>query len=127
VDAAEKVGERDAQDARLEVPQRDVDGRDGHRTDPRPARVAQGIAHGRPRGLRREHVASAHDAGQRALDDRRDRRVAVGVADTGVSTRPRLHDDDRRCVPLQRAVGLRLGRRDRVGARLQPLDDHQAI
>src|SRR4051794_4940114 len=108
----EQVDERRPEAASLPVPERLVDGGDRGRRDPRPAGIAHGSVHREPRRAdvlvdeRRELLA----------DQVRARGLAVRVADPLVC----LDDDDRRRVPFRSAVRLRLVRRNRAGAHLEP-------
>src|SRR5215212_8440124 len=64
VKARERVGERDLQELRLQVPEGDVDRRDGHRADAGTAGVADRALHRRPRRGRAHGVFATHRLGE---------------------------------------------------------------
>jgi hypothetical protein len=68
VEAPEQVGERDLKQPRLQVPERCIHGRDGHRTDSRPPGVAEGVLHRGPGRLNAHRVLAIHGTCQLGLD-----------------------------------------------------------
>src|SRR5436305_15069893 len=113
---AEQVGERDPEPARLQVPERLVDGRDRTGGDSGPAGVAHGGVHREPRGA---HVL-LHAVGERRAHELGGRAVAVRVADARLAAVVGAHDDDRGRVPAERPIRRRRVGRDRRRVDLEP-------
>ena len=118
----EQGDEGDPEQARLEVPEGDVHGGHGRGDDAGPPQVADGVAHGRPRGRHRHGVAADHDGGQDVADEggRGGRRVRVAEALLAPGGGFRHHQDGRR--PLEGPVGLRGAGRDPKGRDVEPFD-----
>jgi hypothetical protein len=98
----EQVRGRQAEQPGLEIPQRDVNGGDGHRRDTWPADVAHGPRHGLGGARDVERAASQHRPGQHG----RGGPSRVGPADPLLARRPGGHQDHGRLVPAQSSVGL---------------------
>jgi hypothetical protein len=127
VEARQEAGERYAEEARLEVPQSDVDCGDGHRPYAGPPGVTDRDMHRRPGSRRREGIGPGGHFRQLRLDHRRDRDVAVGVPEAALAAALDLDHDAGRRVPHERAV--RLGgvlHRHVEGAHANALDGHPA-
>ncbi len=122
VEPRQDVGEREVEEARLQVPERDVDRRGGHRADAGPAGIAElCLDRGRDRG-RAHRVAAFDQPDQLRLDERGDGPVAVGVTEAALSSRVCGDDDRRRLVPGQGPVALRALHRDRERTDVGPVD-----
>ncbi len=123
VKSREGVGEAHVEQLGLQVPERDVDGRDRHRGDARVPELARLHLHLRPATLGHQSVGSLEDVAQLGLDHLGGGRVAVGVAEAGPPVGVNLCDDDARRAPFERSVGLDVGRGgDLVRAGLNGLD-----
>ena len=119
---AQQDDERHAEQARLQVPQGLIDRRRGAEADPRLSGVADLRGHAQPGGAHVHRVLALDHARELGRDHLGGGRVAVRVAEACLLTRVRLDDDDRRRVPLERPVRLRLVGRDRVCVDFEPLD-----
>ncbi len=122
VEAGQEVGERQLEQASLQVPERDVDCGDRHRADPRAARVAELVLHRRRGGGGPHRVGATDEVDQLGLDQRRDGSVAVGVAEPALVAGVGGDDDARRRLPGQRAVALGLGQRHLEDAHVGAVD-----
>ena len=90
--------------------------------DARPALVADGVHHRGPGRAGRHRITADDVIGEGVAHHGGGRRSGVGVAEPGDRARRGLGDHDRRRVPFQGAVRLRLRRGDRVGDRIDPID-----
>ena len=114
--------ERDAQQARLEVPQSGVDGGDGHRRDTRPALSADRSHHRRPDAGDVHRVAPDDHVFELVLDEGLTRRCSVRESQPARPAGLRLDDHHGDLVPGQRPVRLRLRKRDHVGGNSYTFD-----
>ena len=122
VSRSQHADERRVEQPRVQVPERHVDGRNGHRGDSGTAEIAKRVDHRRPRPRGRVRAHPAHHLRQLALDQASRREVRVGVPQPHRVAGARVHDDDRRGVPPKRAVALRLVCGDRVGLHFEAID-----
>jgi hypothetical protein len=113
--AAEQHGEREREQLRLEVPQRDVHRGDRGGGQALAAEVAHLAAERLPGALRIHGVAAAHRLGEHARDQRHDGGVGVGVAQPGAAAGLGLYHHQGGGGPGQRAVGFRPVGRNGVG------------
>src|SRR5205085_5729489 len=105
-----------------QVPECDLDGRHRHRPEALLAEVADRPQYRCPGGLRRERVGALHLLRKLRANEVGDRVGPVGVAKAGLAAAVRADDYAGERVPLERAIGLGLLERDRVGGDLQALD-----
>ena len=120
--AAEELGERHVEQARLQVPQRDVDRRDRARDHAGAPVVAHRLQHARRERRDRERIRADQARLEQVAHDRRRGSVDVAVAEPARAARVQLDDDERRRIPCGGAVGLGAAhRRDPAHAQGDPL------
>jgi hypothetical protein len=117
-----KGNQRQIEQPRLQVPQRVIDSGDRHRTDPRPAQIADRGGHRIPARLDRQRIAADYQAGQPVVDQFGRCHIGVTEADAGSVIGPDLDQYQRRCLPGEDAVGFRRGGRNSKGRPLQAGD-----
>ncbi len=104
--AVEDVDEGQLEESGLQIPERDVHGRERHEPHPRPPDVSQRRGHCLPGRAHCHRIPPLDDLGKLALHETGDGLVPVGVAQTGATTRLDFDDDDRRRIPHERPIGL---------------------
>lgn len=104
----EEIGQRDVQNLRLAIPQRNVDGGNGGADDAGPAEIPTGPHHGFVRGRDFQHAHVADGGPEFALNDAATGGRGVRPSEARGTAGHDLCRDDGRRVPVQRPVGLRL-------------------
>src|SRR6266540_1457344 len=119
---AEQLHQRDAEQPRLQVPQRRVHRRDGVRHDARPPEVPDRPDHRAPRPGDVGEVRTHDDVAELLLEDRRARPGPVRVPHARGADGRCLDQHHRGRVPRQRAVRLRFLQGEFVDGDLEPFD-----
>ncbi len=119
---AEQVDERDVEELRLEVPQRDVQGRDRVGGDAGAAEVAAGPDEVEPAGPDLQRILPDEEVRELPADERRRRRGRVAQAQAGVVAGVDLHRHHAGGVPREGPVALGPVGGDAVGRDVHPVD-----
>src|SRR5207237_10571110 len=96
---SDEIDERQLEEPRFQIPEREVDGRQRAEPDPRPARVPERDSHRLPGLGDREGVAALDDLGQLLLDELPGGGRRVAIAEARLAGGAQLDDVDRRRVP----------------------------
>ena len=121
--AAEQRRQREAQNARLQVPERRIEGGDGAGGEARAAEVANLTLHRQQASGNVETVLPLERFLGDRLNQRSDAGVRVGVAEARLIAGLDVHDDQRRRIPCERAVRLGTVGRNLVGGGADAGDD----